>query len=160
MHCADYMTKLRFTRSKQKGSNECLFILKWMQIFREIPFVKPQNDTSATDKWLKTMKNERERKTYLVLVEFLSLVQSFTAQTVFFFSFFSFFSFFIQEPGLLVCNWLWWWWPLFWLRCHLTNGLRGLKIFTSSQVLGHRTVGVGCMLWKHYTSAVTSFFLV
>ena len=48
-------------------------------IFREIPFVKPQNNASTTDKWLKTMKNkrerERERKNYLVLVEFLSLVQ-------------------------------------------------------------------------------------
>ena len=43
----------------QKGSNECLFILTRMQIFGEIPFVKPQNDTSATDTWLKTMKNER-----------------------------------------------------------------------------------------------------
>ena len=42
----------------QKGSTECLFILTRMQIFGEIPFVKPQNDTSATDTWLKTMKNE------------------------------------------------------------------------------------------------------
>ena len=30
-----------------------------MQSFGEIPFIKPQNATSATDKWLKTMKNER-----------------------------------------------------------------------------------------------------
>ena len=32
----------------QKGSNECLFILTRkhsMQIFGEIPFIKPQNDT-------------------------------------------------------------------------------------------------------------------
>ena len=32
----------------QKGSNECLFIFTWihsMQLFKEIPFVKPQNDT-------------------------------------------------------------------------------------------------------------------
>ena len=32
----------------QKGSNECLFIFTWthsMQFFKEIPFVKPQNDT-------------------------------------------------------------------------------------------------------------------
>ena len=29
-----------------------------MQIFGEIPFVKPQNDTQTTDKRLKTMKNE------------------------------------------------------------------------------------------------------
>jgi len=33
-----------------------------MQFFGEIPFVKPQNDTETTDKWLKTMKNEREKK--------------------------------------------------------------------------------------------------
>ena len=45
-----------------------------MQIFGEIPFVKPQNYAYTTDKWLKMMKNERE-KTYIVLVEFLSLVQ-------------------------------------------------------------------------------------
>ena len=38
-----------------------------MQIFREIPFIKPK-----TEKWLKTMKNERKR---LVLVEFLQLVR-------------------------------------------------------------------------------------
>ena len=46
---------------KQKGSNECLFILTRthsMQIFGEIPFIKPQNDTETTDKRLKTMKNE------------------------------------------------------------------------------------------------------
>ena len=33
---------------KQKGSNKRLFILAWthsMQIFGEIPFIKPQNDT-------------------------------------------------------------------------------------------------------------------
>ena len=30
-----------------------------MQIFGGIPFVKPQNDASATGKRLKTMKNER-----------------------------------------------------------------------------------------------------
>ena len=32
----------------QKGSNECLFIVTQthgMHIFREIPFIKPQNDT-------------------------------------------------------------------------------------------------------------------
>ena len=29
-----------------------------MQIFEEIRFVKPQNDTKTTDKRLKTMKNE------------------------------------------------------------------------------------------------------
>ena len=32
----------------QIGSNELLFILTWthsMQIFREMPFIKPQNDT-------------------------------------------------------------------------------------------------------------------
>ena len=32
-----------------------------MQIFREIPFIMPQNDTQTTDKWSKTMKNERKR---------------------------------------------------------------------------------------------------
>ena len=32
-----------------------------MQIFGEIPFVKPQNDTYTRDKRLKTMKNEREK---------------------------------------------------------------------------------------------------
>ena len=32
-----------------------------MQIFGEIPFIKPQNDTQTTDKRLKTMKNERKR---------------------------------------------------------------------------------------------------
>ena len=40
------------------------FILTWthsMQIFRDIPFIKPQNDILTTDKWLKTMKNERKR---------------------------------------------------------------------------------------------------
>ena len=42
-----------------------------MKMFSEIPFVKPQNDT---DKQLQTMENERA-KTYLVFVEFLSLVQ-------------------------------------------------------------------------------------
>ena len=57
----------------QKGSNKRLFILTRthsMQIFGEISFIKPQNDTWTTDKRLKTMKNEREK---LVLVEFLSL---------------------------------------------------------------------------------------
>ena len=44
-----------------------------LQIFREIPFIKPRNYTSTTDKQLKTMINER--KTYLVLFEFLQLVQ-------------------------------------------------------------------------------------
>ena len=29
-----------------------------MQIFMQIPFIKPQNDTYTTDKWSKTMKNE------------------------------------------------------------------------------------------------------
>ena len=45
-----------------KGPNECLFILSQthgMQIFREIPFIEPENDTWTTDKRLKTMKNER-----------------------------------------------------------------------------------------------------
>ena len=46
-----------------------------MHIFREIPFVKPQNDTETTDKRLKTMKNQREKKSYLALVECLLLVQ-------------------------------------------------------------------------------------
>ena len=32
-----------------------------MQIFGEIPFIKPQNDT--TNKWSETMKNERKRLT-------------------------------------------------------------------------------------------------
>ena len=44
----------------QKGSNKRLFILTRthsMQMFREIPFIKPQNDTQTTDKRLKTMKN-------------------------------------------------------------------------------------------------------
>ena len=36
-----------------------------MQIFGEIPFIKPQNDTETTDKRSKTMKNERKR---LILV--------------------------------------------------------------------------------------------
>ena len=35
--------------NKKNGSNERLFILTWncncMHIFREIPFIKPQNDT-------------------------------------------------------------------------------------------------------------------
>ena len=31
-----------------------------MQIFGEIPFIKPQNDTYTTVQWLKTMKNEKE----------------------------------------------------------------------------------------------------
>ena len=26
---------------------------------------------------------------------------------------------FIQQPGLVGCNWLWWWWSLLWLGCHL-----------------------------------------
>ena len=48
----------------QKGSNERLFILTQthsMQIFGEIPFIKPQKDTETTDKRSKTMKNERKR---------------------------------------------------------------------------------------------------
>ena len=47
-----------------------------MKIFREIPFVKPQNNTQSltTDKQLKMMEKERE-KTYLVFVDFLLLVQ-------------------------------------------------------------------------------------
>ena len=44
-----------------------------MQIFGEIPFVKPQNNTLTTEKRLK-MTNER-KKTYLVLVKFLLLVR-------------------------------------------------------------------------------------
>jgi len=32
-----------------------------MQIFGEIPFIKPQNDSYTTDKRSKTMKNERKR---------------------------------------------------------------------------------------------------
>ena len=48
-----------------------------MHISGEIPFVKPQNDTKSTDKRLKTMKNEREKRIlYFVLVEFLSPVTS------------------------------------------------------------------------------------
>ena len=70
-----------------------------MQMFGEIPFIKPQNDIWTTDKRLKTMKNEKKRKkgggggeggekggkkgrkkekkkVYLVLVEFLQLVRS------------------------------------------------------------------------------------
>ena len=46
-----------------------------LHIFGKIPVVKLQNDTETTDKRLKTMTNERE-KTYLVLVEFLSLIRS------------------------------------------------------------------------------------
>ena len=38
-----------------------------MQIFGDIPFIKPQNDTKTTDKRLKTMKNERKR---LILFSF------------------------------------------------------------------------------------------
>ena len=48
----------------QKGPNERLFILTRthsMQIFRELPFIKPQNGTQTTDKRSKTMKNERKR---------------------------------------------------------------------------------------------------
>ena len=48
----------------KKASNERLFILTRthsMHIFGEIPFIKPENDTSTTDKRLKTMKNEREQ---------------------------------------------------------------------------------------------------
>ena len=44
-----------------------------MQIFGEIRFIKPQNDTLTTDKRSKMTKNDN--KTYLVLVEFLQLVQ-------------------------------------------------------------------------------------
>jgi len=39
-----------------------LFIMTWthnMQIFREIPFIKPQNNTSPTLKHLETMKNDK-----------------------------------------------------------------------------------------------------
>ena len=46
-----------------KGSKERLFITTRthnMQIFGEIPFVKPHNDTSTTAKGLNTMKNESE----------------------------------------------------------------------------------------------------
>ena len=32
-----------------------------MQMFGEIPFINPQNDTSTTDKRSRTMKNERKR---------------------------------------------------------------------------------------------------
>ena len=49
-----------FSSQTQKGSNERLFIFTRthiMQIFGEIPFVKPQNDTETTNKQLKTMKN-------------------------------------------------------------------------------------------------------
>ena len=35
--------------------------------------------------------------------------------------------------------------------------VKRVKIFTGSQVHGHRTVGVGCRLWKRYTSAVFVF---
>ena len=50
----------------EKGSKERLLIMTrthTMQIFGEIPYVKPQNDTWTTVKRLKTMKNEKE--TYL-----------------------------------------------------------------------------------------------
>ena len=41
-----------------------------MHILGEIPFVKPQNHTETTDKWLKMMKNEID--TYLFLVDLLN----------------------------------------------------------------------------------------
>ena len=41
-----------------------------MHILGKIPFVKPQNHTETTDKWLKMMKNEIE--TYLFLVDLLN----------------------------------------------------------------------------------------
>ena len=62
----------------QKGSNERLFILTptySMQIFGKPP-LSSHKTTQTTDKRLKT-KNDRE-KTYLVLVEFLSFVQSYS----------------------------------------------------------------------------------
>ena len=67
----------RDQNTEKVQTNAYLFILTpthSMQIFGEIPFVEPQNDTKTTDKRLKTMKNEREKK-YLVLVEFQSFVQ-------------------------------------------------------------------------------------
>ena len=57
-------TVLKSKTQTQTGSNERLFILTRthsMQIFGEIPCVKPQNDTQTTDKRLKTTKNEREK---------------------------------------------------------------------------------------------------
>ena len=52
-------------RSKhKKGSKERLLILTRthsMQISREIPFIKPQNDIYITDKRLKITKNARKR---------------------------------------------------------------------------------------------------
>ena len=40
-----------------------------MQIFRGIPFFRPQNDIQTTVKWLKTMKNDMGGEvTYLFVV--------------------------------------------------------------------------------------------
>jgi len=49
-----------FSSQTQKGSKERLFIFTRthsMQIFGEIPFVKPQNDTETMNKQLKTTKS-------------------------------------------------------------------------------------------------------
>ena len=44
-----------------------------VQIFREIPFFRPQNDTERTVKWLKIMTNDmRGEVTYLFVVDVFS----------------------------------------------------------------------------------------
>ena len=68
LYCGTRVTQeanIHFTRdpNTKRFKNERLFILTRthsMQIFGEIPFIKPQNDTQTTDKRLKTMKNERK----------------------------------------------------------------------------------------------------
>ena len=72
----------------QKDSNKCLFILTRthsMYIFREIPFIKPQNNPLTTDKWSKTMKNERRRLT-LFWFSFYSLFSAWKIIGIFFVS--------------------------------------------------------------------------
>ena len=58
-----------------KDSKEHLFIRTQthsLQIFRVIPFIKQQNDTWTTVKWLNTVKNEMRKEITYLLFGFIS----------------------------------------------------------------------------------------
>ena len=59
-----------------------------MHIFGEIPFVKPQKDTSTTDTRLKTMNNERKRLILQAQNKLQKLNQNKINKTSIFLSFF------------------------------------------------------------------------
>ena len=64
-----------------------------MQIFRGIPFFRPQNDIQTTVKWLKTMKNDMGGEvTYLFVVVVFSACWKNVGVTISFFIVFNHFT--------------------------------------------------------------------